>query len=149
MNLYPLLRIIADGNFHSGEELGKSLNVSRTAIWKQMKSLKDIGLDFHSVTGKGYRLLEPLDLLDKAKISSVAINNPHSTVQHPTQLSHRNDFLTLVEGMDLHLTIDSTNTQAMRKIQPTRLRFKRHLSKRERFARDMAELYPKVGDGMR
>ncbi len=117
MNLYPLLRIIADGNFHSGEDLGKSLKVSRTAIWKQMKSLKELGLDFHSVSGKGYRLLEPLDLLDKAKMCSLSDKNPDTGLGQSSMLTSRDDFLSLVNSMELHLTIDSTNTQAMRKIQ--------------------------------
>ena len=36
-----LLHTLADGEYHSGEELGRLLGISRTAIWKQMQ--KDRG----------------------------------------------------------------------------------------------------------
>lgn len=56
-------KILADGAFHSGEELGDAAGVSRTAIWKIIKKLEGSGLQVESVRGKGYRLLsatEPL-----------------------------------------------------------------------------------------
>jgi len=60
-----LLTIMADGEYHSGEELGDILGVSRTAVWKQVKKLEALGLQVESVKGKGYRLLGGLDLLDQ------------------------------------------------------------------------------------
>ncbi len=63
-----LLKLLADGKFHSGETLAASLNVSRTAIWKMIPRLRDLGLELHSVKGKGYRLLEALDLLDEDRV---------------------------------------------------------------------------------
>jgi len=42
--------------FTSGEELRKIFNVSRTAIWKHMKTLKEEGYQIQSVPNKGYRL---------------------------------------------------------------------------------------------
>jgi BirA family biotin operon repressor/biotin-[acetyl-CoA-carboxylase] ligase len=65
---YELLKLLADGKFHSGEMLAASLNVSRTAIWKMIPYLRDLGLELHSVKGKGYRLLEALDLLDEERL---------------------------------------------------------------------------------
>lgn len=59
-----LLAILADGAFHSGEELGERLGVSRAAIWKQLKKLDELGLRVHSVKGRGYRIPDGLDLLD-------------------------------------------------------------------------------------
>lgn len=58
-----LLPCLADGAFHSGEELGQLLGVSRTAVWKQLQKLDVYGLTVDSVKGKGYRLARPLDLL--------------------------------------------------------------------------------------
>ncbi|MGH8209383.1 MAG: HTH domain-containing protein, partial [Steroidobacteraceae bacterium] len=32
---------LADGQFHSGEELAQALGVSRSAVWKAARSLRD------------------------------------------------------------------------------------------------------------
>ncbi len=62
---YQLLRVLADGQFHSGEVLAGQLAVTRAAIWKRIQKLNQIpGIDIQSVHGKGYRLPTPLDLLD-------------------------------------------------------------------------------------
>lgn len=65
-----LLKAMADGEFHSGEELGHLMSVSRTAVWKQIKKLEDMGLSIESVKGRGYRVSGGLDLLDKQVIDS-------------------------------------------------------------------------------
>lgn len=62
--LYPLIQILADGKFHSGDELGDTLGITRAAVWKRIKKLSDFGLDCHSVKGKGYRLASELVLTD-------------------------------------------------------------------------------------
>jgi len=63
MDLWPILHILSDGAFHSGEKLGLTLGVSRTAVWKQIDRLRAMGVEVHSVTGKGYRLPVALSLL--------------------------------------------------------------------------------------
>lgn len=60
-----LVRLLADGRFHSGAFLGQNLGVSRTAVWKHIQELSVLGLDIFAVRGKGYRLAYPLELLDK------------------------------------------------------------------------------------
>jgi len=59
-----LLRLLADGQVHSGQELAIALGVSRTAIWKQLAKLEPLGLELCSQAGKGYRLNGGLDLLN-------------------------------------------------------------------------------------
>lgn len=59
-----LLAVLADGAFHSGEQIGAELGISRAAISQQIKSLRLLGLEIFSITGKGYRLNTPLDLLN-------------------------------------------------------------------------------------
>ncbi len=67
-----LLSLLADGEFHSGDELGADLGVTRAAVWKQIQRLQeDKGLDIFSVKGKGYRLSSPIDLLDSSRIKSL------------------------------------------------------------------------------
>ena len=63
-----LIELLADGEFHSGEALGAKLAVSRMAISKQIKALESIGLDVFRVTGKGYKLAAPLQLLNANEI---------------------------------------------------------------------------------
>lgn len=52
-----------DGGFVSGEEISRSLGVSRTAVWKQIRALRQIGYDIEAVTSKGYRLVQAPDRL--------------------------------------------------------------------------------------
>lgn len=50
--------------FISGEDLSKKLGISRAAVWKHIKSLREEGYNIESVNKKGYRLIEkPDDLL--------------------------------------------------------------------------------------
>ncbi|WP_058974165.1 bifunctional biotin--[acetyl-CoA-carboxylase] ligase/biotin operon repressor BirA [Type-D symbiont of Plautia stali] len=65
-----LVALLADGEFHSGEHLGESLGMSRAAINKHIQTLKSWGLDVYTVTGKGYSLPAPIQLLDEAEILS-------------------------------------------------------------------------------
>lgn len=58
------MRLLADGNIHSGESLGESLGISRAAIWKQLQQLQDLGVPLTSVKGLGYCVEGGLDLLD-------------------------------------------------------------------------------------
>lgn len=64
-----LVAILADGEFHSGEQIGEKLGMSRAAINKHIQTLKEWGLDVFTVTGKGYCLPEPVQLLDEAEIN--------------------------------------------------------------------------------
>lgn len=95
-----LLNILSDGRFHSGEALGAELGVSRTAIWKQVQSLQLLGLDCYSVSGKGYRLANPLELLERELIldSMTAAAKP------------------LVSEIELHSQIESSNCHLMDKL---------------------------------
>ena len=64
-----LVSILADGEFHSGEQLGEKLGMSRAAINKHIQTLKDWGLDVFTVTGKGYCLSSPIQLLNEESIA--------------------------------------------------------------------------------
>lgn len=63
-----LVEILSDGEFHSGEQLGESLGMSRAAINKHIQTLKSWGLDIYTVTGKGYSLPAPMQLLNEEAI---------------------------------------------------------------------------------
>ncbi|WP_435928233.1 bifunctional biotin--[acetyl-CoA-carboxylase] ligase/biotin operon repressor BirA [Dryocola sp. BD613] len=65
-----LIAILADGEFHSGEQLGEKLGMSRAAINKHIQTLRDWGVDVFTVPGKGYSLPDPIQLLDESLIKS-------------------------------------------------------------------------------
>lgn len=67
-----LITLLSDGQFHSGEQLGEQLGISRAAVSKHMAALKELGLDLFSLTGKGYRLAVPMALYDEAQLQALA-----------------------------------------------------------------------------
>ena len=94
---YQLLELLADGKFHSGTALGSSLGISRSAVWKSLRRLEQIGMELDSVRGKGYRLRRPLELLDESRIRS--------------QLDEQQaDWL---ERLELHTELESTNSHLL------------------------------------
>ncbi|MCW4149866.1 biotin--[acetyl-CoA-carboxylase] ligase [Halomonas sp. 18H] len=68
MTIGDLIRLLSDGEFHSGQQLGERLGVSRAAVWKQLRKLESLGIGMEAVKGQGYRLAEPLELLDGSVI---------------------------------------------------------------------------------
>jgi BirA family biotin operon repressor/biotin-[acetyl-CoA-carboxylase] ligase len=91
--LAETLRILADGNFHSGEELAQHLNVSRGTVWKQVETVREAGLDVFAVRGRGYRLAQPFELLEREQI-----------------LGHMDGISRAQLGpLDIHWSIESTN----------------------------------------
>lgn len=55
-------------DYISGERISKTLNVSRAAVWKHIKSLRDEGYEIKSVTNKGYRLASSPDILTEYSV---------------------------------------------------------------------------------
>ena len=51
------------GCYFSGEEIAEALSVSRTAVWKAVKTLRDDGYRIDAVPNRGYRLAEDSDIL--------------------------------------------------------------------------------------
>lgn len=99
MSLKPLLSTLADGQFHSGDALGDRLNVSRTAIWKQIKKVEALGVSVDSVKGKGYCIRGGLDLLSLEKLDALVTPVARS----------------LISEIDIREVVDSTNAIAMAK----------------------------------
>ncbi|QRY81121.1 bifunctional biotin--[acetyl-CoA-carboxylase] ligase/biotin operon repressor BirA [Pseudomonas sp. PDNC002] len=62
--MQTLLNLLSDGRFHSGEELGALLGVSRSAVWKRLEGFeREYGIAVQRVRGRGYRLEEPLSII--------------------------------------------------------------------------------------
>ena len=80
----------------SGQELCEQLGISRTAVWKYMKQLKEEGYEIQSVQNKGYCLMEVPDVLGESEIKS------------------RMETQWVGQRVYFYEEIDSTNTQAKR-----------------------------------
>lgn len=93
-----LIQQLVKGDFLSGQALGEELGVSRAAISKHIAALQEMGFDIFSVTGKGYRLAEPIELLSEEKISA------HVAKQR------------IETKIEVHSVIDSTNSYLMRRL---------------------------------
>jgi len=66
---FQALRRLADGRFHSGEEMARSLNRSRATLSEALKRAPEMGIELFSIPGKGYRVAEPIDFLDASAIA--------------------------------------------------------------------------------
>lgn len=78
----------------SGEKISRELNISRTAVWKHVESLKQEGYTIDSVPRRGYKVLAAPDVLFPGDIKS--------------------SLETKVLGRDIHYfhSVDSTNRVA-------------------------------------
>lgn len=56
------------GAFLSGEEISNRLSISRTAVWKQINQLRELGYEFEAVSRKGYRLIYKPDSYNQEDI---------------------------------------------------------------------------------
>ena len=92
---FTLLRELSAEHFTSGADLAEKHGVSRSAISDALKEVNNLGVQVFSLTRRGYRLAEPLQLLDIDVIR-----------QRMGSSAHR---------LDLRLAdvIDSTNTELL------------------------------------
>lgn len=63
-----LIQRLSDGEFHSGARLAATLGVSRTAVWKALHGISELGLELQSVPKRGYRLSQPIEILVRSRI---------------------------------------------------------------------------------
>ncbi|MCI9447712.1 MAG: biotin--[acetyl-CoA-carboxylase] ligase [Lachnospiraceae bacterium] len=57
-------------SYVSGQELCGELGVSRTAVWKYIKQLKEAGYEIAAVQNRGYRLVSVPDILSQSEVAS-------------------------------------------------------------------------------
>lgn len=88
-----LVQILADGAFHSGQALSARLAMSRGRVRKQVRGLAALGLAVEAMRGRGYRLAQPVELLERGAILD--------------QLDQRSRGL--LSGLDIFTSIDSTS----------------------------------------
>jgi len=66
-----ILSILYDSTlpFVSGEELSRTLDISRSAVWKQIKALRMLGFTISAEPSRGYKLVASPDRLHAASIA--------------------------------------------------------------------------------
>ncbi|HEY8035441.1 MAG TPA: bifunctional biotin--[acetyl-CoA-carboxylase] ligase/biotin operon repressor BirA [Methylobacter sp.] len=96
-----ILTLLSDGEFHSGTELADALGISRSAVWKQLNGLTELGLSHSAVSGKGYRLDKSLELLVASKINETVSAQAAA----------------LISSLEIHDQIDSTNRYLVERSQ--------------------------------
>lgn len=92
-----LLKILSDGGFHSGTDIGRTLGVTRAAVSKVVGTLVEAGMDIHRVSGRGYRLQSAFEPLDRDRI-----------------LAFLGADAALVGGLQIKDEVDSTNLELLR-----------------------------------
>ena len=55
----------------SGEIISEKLGITRSAVWKHIKSLKNEGYEIDSVRNRGYKLISAPSLLDEDRLQSL------------------------------------------------------------------------------
>jgi BirA family biotin operon repressor/biotin-[acetyl-CoA-carboxylase] ligase len=95
-----LVRRLADGRFCSGQSLADELGISRAGVWKRLNRLgQQLQLEIQAVPGRGYRLAEPLELLDSGQILGGLETEAAGSLTE----------------LHLHQQVDSTNSWLMQK----------------------------------
>ena len=67
--LFPVLRRLSAGGFHSGQALAAEFELSRSSIFYVLKQASEIGVKVHAVRGRGYCIPEKIEWLDRADIN--------------------------------------------------------------------------------
>ncbi|PHM36419.1 biotin-- synthetase [Xenorhabdus mauleonii] len=70
-----LIKVLSDGEIHSGQQLGQELGMSRAGINKHIQTIRDWGVEISTLPGKGYRFPAPMELLDQDIISNYLPND--------------------------------------------------------------------------
>ena len=102
---FSLLRQLADGEFHSGEDLAAKVGLTRARVSQVLKDAGTAGLALERVKGRGYRLLEAPDFLDAKKVrADLDVLSAAKGIEFPGS----------VEVVD---QIESTSSELMRRAQ--------------------------------
>jgi BirA family biotin operon repressor/biotin-[acetyl-CoA-carboxylase] ligase len=92
---FPILRLLADGQFHSGEAIARHFGVTRATVWNALQDSETLGVKLFSIRGKGYRLPQPVRFLERGGVVA-ALGEQASKFR-----------------LEFHDCIDSTNSYLM------------------------------------
>ena len=106
---YSVLSILSDNVFHSGEDIARSLQISRASVWKVIQNLRKKGLEINSIRGRGYRLNHVIDLLSAREITNSlppSLNKRFKIETH-FELTSTNDYLIQQDRSCVDYTVSS------------------------------------------
>lgn len=67
--MYRILELLRrQEGFLSGEDIGRKLSITRAAVWKGIKKLREEGYEIEAVTNRGYRLTNPETMYNKQEL---------------------------------------------------------------------------------
>lgn len=67
--MYRILELLRrQEGFLSGEDIGRELSITRAAVWKGIKKLREEGYEIEAVTNRGYRLTNPETMYNKREL---------------------------------------------------------------------------------
>lgn len=65
----PILRLLSDGEFHSGAALAAQFCISRASIWNALQGIEALGIELFKVRGRGYQMPNPIDWYAQEEIT--------------------------------------------------------------------------------
>jgi BirA family biotin operon repressor/biotin-[acetyl-CoA-carboxylase] ligase len=65
---FEVLRLLADGEFHSGEAMARALGVTRGTVWNALAAIEATGVEVFRVHKRGYRLPHTIELLEAERV---------------------------------------------------------------------------------
>ena len=108
---FPILNLLADGQFHSGEALAQRFKVSRATIWNAIKHAESLGVEVFSVRGRGYKFPQAIDLLDeKLVLAAIGEQRAWFNVQILDEVASTNTYLMQQKNM-AHATCVAAHMQ--------------------------------------
>ena len=91
---FPVLHVLADGQFHSGEALAHQFKVTRATIWNAVQHAENLGIEIFSVRGRGYKLPLAINLLDKnAVLKAIGEQRAWFTLEVLDEVASTNTYL--------------------------------------------------------
>ena len=91
---FPILNLLADGQFHSGEVLAQRFKVTRATIWNAIRHAESLGVEVFSVRGRGYKLPQAIDLLnEKEALQAIGEQRAWFNVQILNEVASTNTYL--------------------------------------------------------
>lgn len=87
-----LKKLKEQARYISGEDISKTLNVSRTAVWKHINELRKDGYVIESSSKKGYRFVQAPDILDRREINIPQGQLIGGNIQHFAEIDSTNNY---------------------------------------------------------
>lgn len=86
--LIPLLKLMSDGRFHSGQEMAEHFQISRATVFNILQTAEQLYVRIHAVRGKGYKLADRLSWLNTQALESLIATSGHDYAVRTVEQTH-------------------------------------------------------------